>query len=430
MRRRVALCALCLTMMSTLPVLAVETEISGMSPQIAKAYLSLVDQQVRQYGGYASTSEFPMNPGFGGGFIRDFDRDGTPELYLISLTREYRDYVDKANEQIWTWDGNRAKLLQTYSYVAYGIRSCSFSTLFVRDGLTYYKNAYSGFPGAGGGELSEGTLYTVNAGTWKETFYYQHHIPDSFLAVGDPITRITRKDGLTTTYLNDATYDAAVARHEGTDSLTLVHEGAGCMSLGFEPNGSALRKQLVQLAENRPSSWAEAEITQAVASGIIPTLTGNPAYQSIIDRQQFAELVVALTEKAIGTELPAAPSGTFSDCDTLAVRKAFEAGIVTGVGGGRFAPSYLTNREEIATMLNRAIEYIKEKTGTDLTPLPASLNKFIDYRKVSSWAVEGMGALAANGILNGTSDTTLSPKDTCTVEQSILLSSRIHTKLP
>ena len=80
------------------------------------------------------------------------------------------------------------------------------------------------------------------------------------------------------------------------------------------------------------------------------------------------------------------------------------------------------NPEEVAK--------VAAETGTDLTPVKGSISKFADRSSVSSWAVEGVGALAANGIMNGTSATQLSPKATCTVEQSILLSFRTFEKLP
>ena len=44
----------------------------------------------------------------------------------------------------------------------------------------------------------------------------------------------------------------------------------------------------------------------------------------------------------------------------------------------------------------------------------------------SDWAMQSIGELAENGIMNGTSDTTASPKDSCTVEQSILLIYRVY----
>ena len=37
-----------------------------------------------------------------------------------------------------------------------------------------------------------------------------------------------------------------------------------------------------------PSDWAKSEVELALAAGLIPKLTGNPAYTDTITREQFA----------------------------------------------------------------------------------------------------------------------------------------------
>ena len=174
------------------------------------------------------------------------------------------------------------------------------------------------------------------------------------------------------------------------------------------------------------SSWAASELTAAHEAGLVPTLTGNPGYQDTITREQFAELVVQ-TVTVICTAPESAPAGTFTDTENTAILRAFEAGIVNGVGDGKFAPKQATNREQIAVMIARAIDYIELQTGVDLAPAASDISRFSDKDDVSSWAVDGVGLLASNGIMTGTSATTLSPKASCTVEQSILLLYRMYS---
>ena len=430
MKKRVTALLLSLGLMSTLTVSAVSSDTSGVTPQIAKAYLNVVDQQVNRYGGYTTTKDYPMDAGFAGGFVRDFDRDGTPELYVVGVEQPYQDYAQKAYEQIWTWTGNRAKLLCEEEYDAFGIRAMNHSMLCIVDGITYYRKGYSGYPGPGSGYHNNGKVCSVQGSSWKEIMSYYWYDPDDGFAPNETTTYEITVNGMTKSYYSEAAYLSEIEKYVGKSPEILVHEGAGFLSIGFNPNGRALRNQLSQLAANQPSSWAKAEVDAAKAAGLVPALTGNPGYQNSITRQQFAELVVTLVEQATGKTLEAAPADTFSDCTSLAVRKASAAGIVNGMGDGLFAPGQTTNREQIATMVNRAIQYIKAETGTDLTPVKGSISKFADKSSVSSWAVEGVGALAANGIMNGTSSTQLSPKATCTVEQSILLSFRTFEKLP
>ena len=102
-----------------------------------------------------------------------------------------------------------------------------------------------------------------------------------------------------------------------------------------------------------PSAWAQEEVEKAQAAGLVPALTGD--YGDTITRGQFAQLIVQNVETALGEELPAAPADTFTDTTDPAILKAAQAGIVTGVGEGRFAPATATNREQIATMIARGV---------------------------------------------------------------------------
>ena len=172
------------------------------------------------------------------------------------------------------------------------------------------------------------------------------------------------------------------------------------------------------------SDWAQAEVYGALAAGLVPTFTGDPGYRDTITREQFAELIVQNVETALDRDLTPASADTFTDTTNPAILKAVQAGIVTGVAEDRFAPTTATNREQIATMIARAVDFLEKDAQVDMTPNAGSLAGFTDAGQVSDWAAEGVGTLAANGIMGGTSATTLSPKNPCTVEQSILLSWR------
>lgn len=188
-----------------------------------------------------------------------------------------------------------------------------------------------------------------------------------------------------------------------------------CLALLWVPAGAVA---------GTPSDWAKAEVEQAVQAGLVPELTGDPAYQDALTREQFAQLVVQTLEVLLDNQLAAAPAGTFTDCETPAVLKACEAGIIGGIGGGKFAPAQTTNREQIATMMARAIDYLEENGGQELAPKAGSLEGFTDAAQVSDWAVEAMGRMAANGLMEG-SNSALSPQNPCTVEQGILLLVRL-----
>ena len=178
-----------------------------------------------------------------------------------------------------------------------------------------------------------------------------------------------------------------------------------------------------------PSSWAKAEVEAADQAGLIPDLTGDPGWQDASTRLQFCQLAVQLAETALGETLPAAPANTFTDCSDLAVRKAYAAKIVNGMTETTFSPNGTLTREQLATMLWRAVNYIQTQSGEQALTGGGSLTGYTDAGSVSSYAKEAVSALNKNGIMKGTSNTALSPKGSCTVEQSVLLSYRTFLKL-
>lgn len=111
------------------------------------------------------------------------------------------------------------------------------------------------------------------------------------------------------------------------------------------------------------------------------------------------------------------------------MRKAYQAGIVNGTTRTTFHPDRTLTREQLATMLWRAVEYIQAETGTQTLPGGGELSGFADSAQVSDYAKAAVASLTHHDILQGTSPDKLSPKGTCTVEQSVLLCYRTFEKL-
>lgn len=98
-----------------------------------------------------------------------------------------------------------------------------------------------------------------------------------------------------------------------------------------------------------------------------------------------------------------APAGTASFTDvkagkwyTDAVLWAAEEGIVSGIGGGKFAPKDPVTREQFASIIYRYAAWL----GYD-TSKRADLSGFTDERNVSSWAVENVKWAVAEGLISG-----------------------------
>ena len=92
-----------------------------------------------------------------------------------------------------------------------------------------------------------------------------------------------------------------------------------------------------------------------------------------------------------------------------AVSWAAESGIVSGMSAGSFAPEAQVTREQLAAILYR---YAREKRHD--TSKSAELEGFSDYSRVSAYAVEGLSWANAAGLVNGRSETELSPQGSAT----------------
>ena len=178
-----------------------------------------------------------------------------------------------------------------------------------------------------------------------------------------------------------------------------------------------------------PSDWAKAEITSAEAAGLIPELDSAPVWTDKATRIQFAQLAVSLAEKVTGKEITAASASTFKDCSDTAVLKAFKAGIINGTSESEFSPYASLTREQLATMIWRTVDYIQKETKKEKLSGGGSLAGYTDAGAVSDYAKEAVAALAKNDIMKGTSETELSPKGNCTVEQSVILMHRVYNRM-
>ena len=101
---------------------------------------------------------------------------------------------------------------------------------------------------------------------------------------------------------------------------------------------------------------------------------------------------------------------------TDAVAWASANGIVSGYGEGKFGPNDPITREQMAAILCRYADY----KGMDVTKR-ADLSAFTDASQVSDYALETMRWAVAQGLITGTSETTLSPAGSATRAQAALI---------
>lgn len=161
------------------------------------------------------------------------------------------------------------------------------------------------------------------------------------------------------------------------------------------------------------SEWYYTAVQYAYENGLFSGTSATTfAPEDTLSRSMVVSVLYRLSGSPSVTD-----SRSFSDVSsglwyTDAVNWAAGTSIVDGVGDNRFAPEGDITREQLATILYR---YAKNMHLTDAND--AELSRFKDADTVSDWAAEAMVWAVANGLISGTSDTTLSPKDTATRAQ-------------
>ena len=96
-----------------------------------------------------------------------------------------------------------------------------------------------------------------------------------------------------------------------------------------------------------------------------------------------------------------------------AVEWAVENGIASGISKTKFNPNGTITRQDLAVMLYKYAQKYKCAGGKSAS----NITGYADYSKVSSYAREALGWAVGNGLISGTSATTISPKATATRAQ-------------
>lgn len=184
-------------------------------------------------------------------------------------------------------------------------------------------------------------------------------------------------------------------------------------------------RNISNVNSNGPSSWAVAEIESAKRYNLVENaLLGS--YQSEITREEFSSLAVRLYEALSSRKALHDLVSPFSDTRNTDVLKAYNLGIIQGVGVGKFAPSNHVTREQVAVMFYRTLEAAKN-ARPDIKLSSTHTLSFSDTDKISGWAMDAMKFMNENKIILGSGDE-INPGGTTTKEQAIVLTNRIFEK--
>ncbi|HEX9063231.1 MAG TPA: S-layer homology domain-containing protein, partial [Clostridia bacterium] len=170
--------------------------------------------------------------------------------------------------------------------------------------------------------------------------------------------------------------------------------------------------------------WAKNSVEIMASKGVINgTSAASYTPGASVKRGDFMLLLV----KALG--LTAKPDGRFADVNDSdyyagAIAVARKLGIAKGSGDGRFNPQDSITRQDMMTLIERAMKVAGKKmsvsSGTEL-------DAFGDREKVAEYAKDSVAALVKNGIVTG-SGNNINPMGNATRAETAVLIYRIYNK--
>lgn len=207
------------------------------------------------------------------------------------------------------------------------------------------------------------------------------------------------KDGLVTPVASVFTPQA-----DGTTLVTVSRPGFSVYAAVSKPAAA-----FTDIANSKSAVAIQTLADKLIIQGTSATTF---APQSNLTRAEFT----ALLTRALG--LRTDTSVTFSDVKSTDwyakdVAAASKAGLILGIGNGKFAPTQKVTRQELAVILDRAVKL----TGTELKAVAnPSFTTYSDSAKVAPYAKDSLQALTKAGIFASESGIAFNPAAPATRE--------------
>lgn len=175
---------------------------------------------------------------------------------------------------------------------------------------------------------------------------------------------------------------------------------------------------------SKASEWAEPELKEASKENLIPEIFDEADLTKNITRKEFAHTVVKMYEKITGQKAVPIAKNPFTDTKDKEVLKAYNIGITNGTSDTTFSPDALITREQMATMMTRALT----KAGKD-TSRPASAKLFADDSEFSGYAKDSIYYMSSIEIIKGVGENRFNAKGNASREQALAISIRCVKKV-
>ena len=165
------------------------------------------------------------------------------------------------------------------------------------------------------------------------------------------------------------------------------------------------------------TDWYYNAVNDAVKKG---TMTGTSSTKFEPQSNTTRAMLVTILWRIAGKTAPTLQTSPFTDVKDKtawyydAVLWAYQNGIVSGLDKDTFGPTKSLSRQELVAILYR---YAKANKSTLTAAGTMNTSQFNDWSNVPAWASEGFQWAYLNGVVSGTSGSTLSPAGNATRAQ-------------
>lgn len=170
----------------------------------------------------------------------------------------------------------------------------------------------------------------------------------------------------------------------------------------------------------KPSNWAYTAVQYNVSNKLIAVDLTKYQANNPAPRQDVAYALYKILNGKDNEPSSAVTNTVAKDMTNSAsaykysVGWCMDNGIIAGIGGGKFGPTNIVTREQMATLLFRTAQYQGLETNNYGL---YQLYSFDDGTKASDWARNAMAWCISNKLMAGTGNNKLSPKATLTYAQ-------------
>ncbi|WP_337104281.1 choice-of-anchor I family protein [Paenibacillus sp. YIM B09110] len=180
--------------------------------------------------------------------------------------------------------------------------------------------------------------------------------------------------------------------------------------------------------DDAASHWAKPAIDSLASKLIVSGVDENHfAPNKAITRAEFTAIIV----RSLGLNEAAAGSG-FSDVSASKwyageIQTAVQAGVISGYEDGTFRPEQTITRQEIASILMKAVHYADANTAAAIAAKAESLNPLSaikDAGSIAAWAKTAAAEALAAGIVEGKADGAFAPVAKATRAEAVTMLQR------